>query len=195
VETTSGENGFQRRATGIAQTRGLSEYVPPQAVHPEDVERVVGRIKRELSLLLQERAAIAKRIRSIQNTIAGLADVFAVDIGDEELWDVLPEQSAHRKSRHHRGITDACRRALMEFSQPVTTHQLCDKMQETSTSILARQKQPTTSVTVVLRRLVSYGEVQDSFNERNVRTWLWIGSRQCKEAFEASRATAGSDGR
>ena len=36
-------------------------------------------------------------------------------------------------------------------------------------------KEPRVSVTVVLRRLVDYGEVYDNVDERNVRTWLWIG--------------------
>jgi hypothetical protein len=29
-------------------------------------------------------------------------------------------------------------------------------------------------VTVVLRRLVNYGEVYDNVDETNTRTWLWI---------------------
>jgi len=186
VGTSSGQDSFQRRATALARTRSLSEYVSTQAVNTEDVEHVVRGIKHELELLLRERAAIVKRIGVIKQTIAGLADVFGIDMADEELWGVLSEQSSHRRSRPHPGLTDACRRALMALCQPVTTHLLCDRMQETNPSILLHHKRPTTSVTVVLRRLVSYGEVQDGFNEKNVRTWLWIGPRQGKEPFEDS---------
>lgn len=146
---------------------------------------MVERIKHELRLLMLERATIVKRIGVIKHTIAGLADVFGVDVVGEETWNLLSEPSVHRRSAHP-GITDACRLALMDFGEPVTTHQLCDRLQETNPSLLVRHRRPTTSVSVVLRRLVSYGEVQDGFNEKNVRTWLWIGPRQRKEAFEDS---------
>lgn len=178
METSSDQNSFQLRATALGQTRSLQEEGSSQAANTEDVGHVVARVKHELQFLLLERAAIVKRIGVIRHTIAGLADVFGAGIADEELRELLSKESARRRPCSNPGLTDLCRLTLMESSQPLTTHQLCGRMQEKSPSIFARHKQPTNSVTVVLRRLVSYGEVQDGVNERDRRTWLWIGPRR-----------------
>jgi hypothetical protein len=175
--------------TALAQARRLAEGVSTQAVDTENIERVIGRIQHELQSLLLERAAIVKRIGMIKHTIVGLAAVFGAEIADEELQDLLCKGSARRRTRSHPGLTDLCRRTLMEASTPVTTNQLCDRIQETHPSVLERQKQPTTSVTVVLRRLVSYGEVQGGVNERAMRTWLWIGPQKRDKVGEDSSSS------
>jgi hypothetical protein len=124
-----------------------------------------------------------KRIGVIKHIVVGLADVFGADVVDEELRELISKPSACRTARSDQGLTSVCRRTLMKFSEPLTTRQLCDWIQEKSPSVLARQKKPVNSVTIVLRRLVSYGEVRDGVNERDVRTWQWIGPRQSDEAF------------
>jgi hypothetical protein len=141
----------------------------------EDIERVVGWAHAELDLLSLKRAAIAMRVRVIKTTIVGLADVFGSTLTDEELRTLPPTLPVRRTAGSRQGLTQACRQTLMASSTPLTTPELCRRIEETHPEILGRQKEPRVSVTVVLRRLVNYGEVYDNVDERNARTWLWIG--------------------
>jgi hypothetical protein len=171
----------------LARPRPLAQGVSTRdSVTTEDIGHVVGRVHSELRLLLLQRAAIVKRIGVIKHIIVGLADVFGTDVIDKELQDLLSKTSSRGTARSDQGLTSVCRRTLMEFSEPLTTPQLCGWIQEKNPAVLARQKQPTNSVTVVLRRLVSYGEVKDGVNERDVRTWQWIGPRQRDEVVDNS---------
>ena len=161
---------LQRSRTALLQEHSWAEYNSS-----EDIERVVGWAQGELDLLSRKRAAIALRVRVIKNTIVGLADVFGSTLTDDELRTLPPTLPVRRTTRFRRGLTQACRRTLMASSTPLTTQELCRRIEETHPEILARQKEPRVSVTVVLRRLVDYGEVYDNVDERNARTWLWIG--------------------
>ena len=152
-----------------------------QVVGSEDVERVIGGIRRELQSLLVERAALLKRIGIIKRTIAGLGDVFGAYLNQEQSPGLLVDSGGRSQKSSEPGLTDMCRQVLMQSLEPITTRQLCDRIQQATPAVLARQKQPTTSLTVVLRRLVSYGEVEDRMNEKGVRTWLWIGPRKSSE--------------
>ena len=161
---------LNRSRTALLQEHSLAEYNSS-----EDIERVVGWAEAELDLLSLKHAAIAMRIRVIKKTIVGLADVFGSTLTDEELRTLPPTLPVRRPARSCRGLTQACRRTLMASSTPLTTQELCRRIEETNPEILARQKEPRVSVTVVLRRLVNYGEVYDNVDEGNTRTWLWIG--------------------
>jgi hypothetical protein len=152
----------------------------------EDCERIAGWAQAELKLLLLKRDAIAKRVRIIKSTIVGLADVFGSDITDEELRGLLSKLPARRTLRSCRGLTDACRQTLRASSRPLTTRELCSRIEEANPEVFARQKEPRVSVTVVLRRLVNYGQAQDNINERNARTWLWVGARESDEVVTNS---------
>jgi hypothetical protein len=166
----------------------LAQAVSTQDSVNEDIGHVVGRIRSELRLLLLERAAIVKRIGVIKHTIVGLADVFGTEVIDKDLQELVSKGSSRGTARSDEGLTSVCRRAQMESSEPLTTRQLCGWTQERNPSIFARQKKPTNSVVVVLRRLVSYGEVKDGVNESDVRTWQWIGHRQGDDVFGNSSA-------
>jgi hypothetical protein len=155
--------------------------MPHQHVAPEEIEHVVRGMRQELPSLLLERAAIVKRIGTIKRTVAGLADVFGDNVSSGKLRDFFAKRTARCGSRSRPGLTGTCRRILMESFEPVTTHQVWDRNQTTNPSVLARHRRPATSLAVILRRLVSYGEVGDRLNEKNVPTWLWIGPRK----FEA----------
>jgi hypothetical protein len=169
--------------------RPLTSGGPEEGANAEDLGHVIERLHHELRMLHLERALIVKRIGAIKQVIAGLADVFRVDVIDKELQSLISKGSAHGTTRCNPGLTDVCRRALMESSEPLTVRQVCGRIQETNPPIFARQKHPTNSVTVVLRRLVSYGEVKDCMNERSVRAWLWIGPRLRDETVEHSSAS------
>jgi hypothetical protein len=61
---------------------------------------------------------------------------------------------------------------LRDTSQPLTVHQLCERMRELYPSVLARHRHPHSSLAVVLRRLQRSGEVEAA-NNGSVRTWHW----------------------
>jgi hypothetical protein len=170
---------------GVEPSRSSAEPVSIHAANADDRQRVIGRIQHELQLLLLEHAAIQKRIGVIKRTVIGLADVFGPDIIDGKLQDLLSKRSA-RPARSHPGLTDVCREILKECSQPLTVRKACGIIQEKYPSLLARHRNPTASVLVVLRRLASYGEVEAGSNERGARIWLWVLARQKAEAQERS---------
>jgi len=113
--------GTQTVSTGSSSA---PEHAPAQALGGafEDVEQVVGRIRRELQTLRTEQVAIAKRIGLIKNTIAGLAEVFGPGVVGQGLEGLLKVEPVKR--RRSRGLTDACRELLRETSEPQTLKQI-----------------------------------------------------------------------
>jgi len=170
--------------TDLAEARSMTECKPAN-----DIERVLGWARAELDLLLLQRAAIAQRVRVIKDTIVGLTDVFGSHLTDEELRDLLSRLPARRTFRPRRGLTEVCRRILTDSPQPLTARELCRRIQERNPEVLARQKQPRISVTVVLRRLLDYGEVYDKIDETNARTWRWVGPRKSAEVADDSSSS------
>lgn len=175
---------FSTSETNTLEVGNLTECNATQ-----DIECLVGWARAELDLLTLKRAAIAKRVRVIKNAIHGLAEIFGSDITDGELQDLFSKLSASGTLRRCRGLTRVCRETLMECSQPITTGELCRRIQKTNPEVIARQKDPKISVTVVLRRLVNYGEVYDDVDESKLRTWLWIGPRNRDEKIEESSSS------
>ena len=138
-----------------------------------DSQHVVERLHRELRSLLTERATILKRIGVIKYTIAGLADVFGPEAIDEELRGLLTQWPASRTPRSRPGFTEICRDILKNANHPMTARQLLSKMQAEHAATASRQRHPSAAVSVVLRRLVNYGEAKEALNENGVRVWSW----------------------
>ena len=149
-----------------------------------EIERLTSLLESELRSLRLKRAVIAKRIGVIRGVIYGLADVFGSDVKNEELRGFLSGPRARSTPLPRRGLTEACRRVLMGSLQPLTVSDLCSKIQEINPAILARHKRPRVSVTVVLRRLVDYGEIRADVNEESARTWEWIAPRKQSKATQ-----------
>jgi len=161
----------------VGQTRSTSELARVQAAGVGHAEQLVDAMRQELQSLQQEHAAILKRIRLITQTLGGLTNIFSLNIANGELHDSTRPAPRHAY-RSDSGLTQICRRTLMGLSEPITSRQLCCRIEQANPLVLARHKRPASSVYVVLTRLVSYREVLEGVNERNVRTWLWVGSRQ-----------------
>jgi hypothetical protein len=162
-----------------------------------EIERLTSLLESELRSLRLKRAAIAKRIGVIRGVISGLADVFGADVKNEELRGFLNGLRARSTSLPRRGLTEACRRVLLDSLQPLTVSHLCSRIQEINPAILARQKRPRVSVTVVLRRLVDYGEVRAGVNEESARTWEWISPREevnATQVFSSSQHPPQTEG-
>jgi hypothetical protein len=136
----------------------------------EHVEEVVERLRQELDSLLKQRAAIIKKLGTIKQTILGLANLFGDDVISEDLLELV----GHRPSSRQPGFTQACRTVLMESDRPLLTQEVGQEIERRNPALLARQKNPLASVSTVLNRLASYGEVRFMANEKERRVWQWV---------------------
>lgn len=140
------------------------------SVETGNVQEVVRRAHEELSQLLLQRAEVMRRIRTIEQTMDGLADLF----GDVVLSDELLELAGSKRSRRRTGFTKACRTILMDANWALTAREVCDRIQAKLPPMLEGHKHPVTSVTTVLNRLVAYGEARAVALENGRRAWKWI---------------------
>ena len=136
----------------------------------DELSPVIGQLQSELRVLKLERAAILKRIGTIRKTIFGLADVFGSQVMNGELQGLLELQAA-RRFRTHTGLTDLCRQLLREASEPLTVREILGQIQERSPAALAGHRHPLNSLRMILRRLVAYGEAEESLTEKGLRAW------------------------
>ncbi len=134
------------------------------------VEEVVRQAHEELRQLLQQRAEVMRRIGTIKQTIAGLANLFGDGILSDELLELIDRKSSGRQP----GFTKTCRQILMEAKRPVSARDVCDQIQEKAPPMLARHKDPMASVTTVLNRLVAYGEAVAVSLDNGRRAWRWV---------------------
>jgi len=149
-------------------------------------QQVVRAAHEELLQLMRQRAEIMKRIGTVKQTIAGLADLF----GEQVLGDDLLELIDRKPNGRQPGFTKACRRVLMEVRRPLGAREVCGELERHAPLILARHKDPLASVTTVLNRLVEYGEARSLSNDRGRRVWEWISEGEAAEDAMAARKTA-----
>jgi hypothetical protein len=122
---------------------------------------------RELQTLLEQRADIVRKIRSVRTTIFGLADMFGKDVPEG-----LSLLGIERLPQRSKGVTDACRLALKQSDIPLTSHQVRDKLRFQGLEI-EQHKDPVATVTTILGRLVNYGEAITMVRADGKRTWIW----------------------
>jgi hypothetical protein len=134
------------------------------------VHEVVKTAHEELRQLMRQRAEIMKRIGTLKQTIAGLANLFGDEILGEDLLELVDRKVGGRQP----GFTKACRMVLMEAGAPMTVREVCERIQERMPAVLLRHKDPLASVTTVLNRLVEYGEAQSVVRPNGRRAWQWI---------------------
>jgi hypothetical protein len=135
-----------------------------------DVQVIVKVAHEELQRLIQQRADIMKRIGTIKQTIAGLCNLF----GENELTEDLRELINGKAGVRRPGITQACRRVLMDAACPVTAREVCEQIQRRTMPGLPCSKNLVASVTTVLSRLVQYGEARMVSRDGGPRAWLWV---------------------
>jgi chorismate mutase len=137
------------------------------------VQEVIKTAHEELRQLMRQRAEVMKRIGTLKQTIAGLANLFGDEILGEELLELVDRKSGGRQP----GFTKACRLALMEAGQPLSVREVCEKIQERLPGVLMRHKDPLASVTTVLNRLVEYGEARSLVRDNGRRAWQWVAEQ------------------
>jgi Cdc6-like AAA superfamily ATPase len=138
------------------------------------VEQVVRQAHEELRQLLQQRADVMRRIGTIKQTIAGLANLFGDDVLSDDLLELVDRKSCGRQP----GFTKACRMVLMDAKRALSARDVCDCIQQRSASMLARHKDPMASVTTVLNRLVAYGEASPVVLDNGRRAWKWVADSE-----------------
>jgi hypothetical protein len=134
------------------------------------VQEVVRQAHEELRHLLRQRAEVMRRIGTIKQTIAGLANLFGDSVLSEELLELVDRKSNGRQP----GFTKACRMILMEAGRALSARDVCEQIRQKMPPMLARHKDPMASVTTVLNRLVEYGEAQAVLLNNGRRAWQWI---------------------
>lgn len=139
------------------------------------VEAIVQKAHEELRDLLQKRLEVTRRIGAVKQTIVGLIKLF----GDDVLANDL--QVKGRVYRRAEGITDTCRRVLMEANQPMTSRSVCDVIQQTAPELLSSHKDPLATVTTVLGRLAQYGEARVTTSQDGYRVWQWSAENTSEE--------------
>ncbi|HUC29883.1 MAG TPA: hypothetical protein VMR80_09880 [Candidatus Acidoferrum sp.] len=161
---------------------GNGSIKPSERYDVGHVQEVIRQAHEELRILMQQRAEVMKRIGTVKQTIAGLANLFGDGVLNEELMELVDRKSSGRQP----GFTKACRMILMEAGRPMSARDICEYFQQRMPLLLARHKDPMASVTTVLNRLVDYGEAQAVFSGQGRRAWLWVA-----EAASASGAGSG----
>ncbi|MFY9912380.1 MAG: hypothetical protein WAK56_21235 [Candidatus Sulfotelmatobacter sp.] len=144
------------------------------------VEQVVKQAHEELRELLRQRAEVMRRIGTIKQTIAGLANLFGDEVLSDDLLELLDRKSCGRQP----GFTKACRMALMEAKRALTARDVCECIQQKAAPMLARHKDPMASVTTVLNRLVAYGEATPVILENGRRAWKWVAEAEPELSHE-----------
>jgi hypothetical protein len=134
------------------------------------IQEVLRQAQEELCGLLHQRADLMKRIGTVKQTIAGLANLFGDEILTAELLHLVDRKPSGRQP----GFTHACRVLLMEAGRPLSVREVCARMGERMPAVLERHKDPLASLTTVLNRLVDYGEAQSVLDVHHRRAWLWI---------------------
>jgi hypothetical protein len=152
------------------------------------VQEVVRQAHEELRQLLHQRAEVMRRIGTVKQTIAGLANLFGDSVLSEELLELVDRKSNGRQP----GFTKACRVILMEAGRALSARDVCEQIQEKMPPILARHKDPMASVTTVLNRLVEYGEAQPVVLNNGRRAWKWIAETVGESASDERAANSRS---
>src|SRR6202161_1147102 len=158
--------------------------IPHSAMRPitsagnAHVQQVVREAQEELRHLLQQRAEVMRRIGTIKQTIAGLANLFGDGVLNDELLELVDRKSSGRQP----GFTQACRMILMDANRALSARDVCDRIQEKVPPMLARHKDPMASVTTVLNRLVAYGEAKAVSLENGRRAWRWVADSHSESA-------------
>jgi len=132
------------------------------------VEKVVQKAHEELSELLRQRAALTRRIGAVKQTIVGLTKLFGEGILNHDI-----KLMGRKTYRRGEGVTDSCRRVLMEAGGPISAREVRDLIQRTTPTVLANHKDPLATVTTVLGRLAEYGEAESVVSAEGRRAWQW----------------------
>jgi hypothetical protein len=133
-----------------------------------DVRVIVKAAHEELWRLVQRRSEITKRIGTIKQTIAGLCNLFGSDGLGDDLRELVNGNAVVRRP----GITQACRKVLMDARCPLTARNVCEQIQQRTDP--PSSKNLVGAVSTVLSRLEQYGEARTVPCDSGPRAWVWV---------------------
>ena len=166
---------FSSLATGNGAESELVHEVIDSSHQPDaHVQQILKQAHQELLQLMQRRSDLMKRIGILKQTIAGLMDLLGDNAPNHEFLDFISKSTGQKRRP---GFTDACRKVLSESRQPLNAVEICHNIQERQPQLLSSHKDPIASVTTVLNRLVSYGEVAAVISNGR-RAWRWIAEEK-----------------
>jgi hypothetical protein len=139
------------------------------------VTELIRLTEQQLRQLMEERRVVTKRIRTVKQTIVGLANLFGNTILGSASFDLVGRPRGTRR----RGITRACRQVLLNARRPMTAREVRDTLQLSEPALLDAYKDALAAIHTILGRLVTYGEATVVPRERGQRAWLCAaGDRQ-----------------
>jgi hypothetical protein len=151
-----------------------------------ELRQTVGLVQSQLTQLLQQRAAVVKRIAMVRRAIEGLNSIFAEPAGE-------PAQTTGENGRFRdlacSSLTAACRAVLRNSTRPLTAH---------DTAALLRTTRAVTDenldrhVASICRRLVVYGEATVTMTDSGRRAWAWRTDRSTSSLDQSSEFHAGA---
>lgn len=133
------------------------------------VHSTIRHLHDELKQLLHERDQIMRRIATAKKTIAGLAALFGDGVLDSNLHKLV----SHRRPRRQPGLTNMCRAVLMETGHAMSVYDVLDTISKRNPSLIVGHKDPVSSLTTILNRLVDYGQANQMLANNHRRAWQW----------------------
>ena len=126
------------------------------------------RLRDELATVQNELAEVEEQLAAVKKTVYGLSLVFGPEVCGHELL----QQVQSKTTPHVRGLTEACRSAVMNAALPCSVSSVCNLVTAINPALLIHHRNPRASVMTVLRNLAKRGEVvRSSENGRSV--WQW----------------------
>jgi hypothetical protein len=144
----------------------------------QHVKELIQGTEHQLKQLMEERREVAKRIRTVRQTIVGLANLF----GDTILGSASLDLVGRPRGTRQRGITRACRQVLLDARRPLTAREVRDELTRSEPALLDPYKDAMAAIHTILGRLVIYGEATVMSRERGQRAWVCSSSHPCEAA-------------
>ena len=158
----------------FAETAGCdSAFMAAAIPNTTDLEQVIEYAQTEVRVLLHQRAEITKRITAIRRTIADLVRTFGRNVSSQKRLTLIKPQKRNRRT----GLTDACRSVLIKALQPLTVHEVVERMRASNAELICHHKDSIASVTSILLRLESYGEATSEVGLSRRRSWMSISKK------------------
>ena len=126
--------------------------------------------REQLQQCVQQRDEITNRIRTIKQTILGLANLYGDELLSGELHHLVGK--THRTT--HSGFTNACRTVLRQAENALNAREVCSLLQQHYPNVLQHNHNLMAAVTTILNRLVKYGEARSFDGDGRGRVWQVI---------------------
>lgn len=141
------------------------------------------RLREELDALQNELAEVEEQLATVKKTVYGLSLVFGPELCGPSLLNHVQQKSAP----HVRGLTDACRSAVMNAELPCSVSSICNLITAINPALLIHHRNPRASVMTVLRNLAKRGEVIRGM-EKGRSVWQWLSPEPRKNRNHSIRA-------